>query len=223
MTNILTFHLVRHGPVFNPDQLWYGRDVDFDMTSDKVVAYFNHLAAVLPTDPKDTLILSSDYPRAHEMIRAVLKTVGSDPIPNIIIDPEFGEQKYGIMEGMKGADAKQHPQLVSYFADMWQNPPEGGESMQMLQKRIGARLDTIAETTPHTIKNVIVAGHGGGGMAAFAHATGQRMIDVFRERSGENVPSFSYMSRLELKYDRNDHKWLSAYEYHSGLPKQSLV
>lgn len=219
MTNILTFHMVRHGPVHNPDKIWYGRDVEFDLKSLAVVRRFNHLAMMLPTDPHSALWYSSDYPRAHEMCKSILKATGKTDLPDIVVNPNFGEQRYGLMEGMRGHDAKDHPELKPYFQDMWTNAPPGGESMQMLQRRVGEELDKVAGQAPAHIQHIVITGHGGENMAAFAHATGQNMIDVFLAKKLDVRPSFSYMSLLVLEYNRDEQKWTGGYEYETGLPR----
>ncbi|MEK7800937.1 MAG: hypothetical protein AAB276_00645 [Pseudomonadota bacterium] len=56
-------------------------------------------------------------------------------------------------------------------------------------------------------------------MAAFAHASGQRMIDVFHDKKAEKTPSFSYVSTLELTYDRCQGVWRQGFDYQTGLRK----
>ena len=219
MSNILKFHMVRHGPVFNPDQIWYGRDVQFDVISPEVIAFFERLAVVLPSDPDKCQWYASDYQRARAMGEAILNATQRSYVPLLTIDKEFGEQKYGMMEGMKGDEAKHHPQLTPYFQDMWNNAPPDGESLSMLQNRVARRIDYIAETAPDYVEDIVVAGHGGETMAACAHAMGRRMIDVFNERRLKIGPSYSYMSRLELQYDRTNKAWMTAFEYDTGIPK----
>ena len=223
MTNIITFELIRHTEVSNPNQIWYGREIEFDVTSSEAVQRFNHLAGVLPCDPDSTLWLSSDYPRAVETAKAVLRSIPKEHVPEILLDRNFIEQQYGMMEGMVGRAAKEDPRFAQYFADMWKNAPPDGESMEMVQSRVGARLDHLCETLSPSIHHVVVFAHGGVNMAAFAHATGQRMIDVFQSRKGSVVPSFSYVSRLGISYDRAQKKWLDAVEYETGIPKRQLV
>jgi broad specificity phosphatase PhoE len=223
MSRIIEFKFLRHGPVFNPQQLWYGRDVDHDLTSAPVVELFNHLAQTLPSDPDTSRWLTSDYPRAIGLAQKTLDAVSRDVKPQLTIDRHFIEQQYGIMEGMSGLVAKKDPRLSGYFSDMWGKPPPEGESMQMLQARVGGRLDELVKTMPDHVKNIVVFAHGGVNMAAFAHATGQKMIDVFKSRKGSITPSFSYMSNLKLQFDRDQHKWLESFEYETGLPKHSPV
>lgn len=223
MSDIVTFHLGRHTEVFNPNQIWYGREIPFDLTSPAVVQRFNHLAGVLPSNPETSLWVSSDYPRAEETAKAVLRAIPREHVPELVIDTNFIEQQYGAMEGMVGRAAKEDPRFAGYFADMWNNAPPDGESMKMLQARVGGRMDEMCESLPPSIHHVVVFAHGGVNMAAFAHATGQKMIDVFQSRKGPVVPSFSYLSRLEISYDRAQKKWLDVFEYETGLPKRHLA
>lgn len=222
MSNVLKFHMVRHGPVSNPNGLWYGRDIEFDLTSPSVVEHFNHLACILPANPETSIWIASEYPRARCLAEEILNAVPQKPAPQLILDKNFIEQQYGMMEGMLGQDARNDPRLASYFADMWNAPPPDGESMSMLQNRVGGRMDHLSVTLPDHITDVVVVAHGGVNMAAFSHATGQRMIDVFKARKGGMTPSFSYASRLELHFDRADKKWSDAFEYDTGLPKPGL-
>lgn len=214
--------MVRHGPVFNPDGVWYGRDIEFDLTSPSVVAHFNHLARILPTKPETTIWIASEYPRARCLAEEILNAVPQKPAPQLILDKNFIEQQYGMLEGVRGADAKHDPRFSAYFSDTWNAPPPDGESMSMLQNRVGGRMDNLSVMLPAHITDVVVVAHGGVNIAAFAHATRQRMIDVFKARKGGMMPSFSYASRLELHFDREGGKWADAFEYDTGLPKHGL-
>lgn len=219
MMDILTINMLRHGPVHNPQKIWYGRDVEFDLTSLHIVDHFNNLAKTLPTDPETTAWLSSDYPRSQTLARFLLKASGVPIPPELVIDLDFREQQYGVMTGMIGDEAKQDPRLTAYFTDMWQSPPQGGESLKMLQDRVGQGLDKLTQNLSPHIKNAVIVAHGGTNMAAFAHVTGQKMIDIFKSKKMAATPSFSYMSRLQLQYDRVNQKWLDAVEYTTGIPK----
>lgn len=222
MTDILTFYMVRHAEVFNPDRIWYGREIPYDVTSERALQRFNRLAQILPTDPANTIWLSSDYPRAIATAKGILNAVTHDNVPEIILDRRFVEQQYGIMEGMIGSEAIKHPELVPYFEDLWNNAPPGGESMQMFQGRVGRALNEVIDATASHIQNIVINAHGGTNMAAWVHAKGQKMSDVFKARGKDMVPSFSFISSLKLSYDRNAGKWLEAVEYESGLPKLAL-
>lgn len=222
MSDIIKFHFIRHGPVINPDQIWYGEDVEFDLTSPEIVNHLHRLAAFLPTDPKKAIWVASRYPRSHALAEAILKATGKSDLPRFMINEKFIEQQYGMMEGMRGKEARNHPDLAAYFNDMWNNAPPGGESMSMLQDRVGGEMDYLAEDMSDDIEDIVVVAHGGVNMAAFSHAIKRRMIDVFNERRLKLGPSFSYISRLELHYNRRIKEWVDVFEYETGLPKLAL-
>lgn len=211
-------HFVRHVPVDNPDKIWYGRDVAYDIKSDRVKGQFNHLAGLLPTNPKTTRFLASPYPRAHDTGKMVIEHLSRTDKPTLEIDEEFIEQRYGVMEGLRHEQALQCEGAQAYLADLWNAPPEGGESMAMLQTRVKSRMDVLAcgEATDY-----VVFTHGGVMMAAFAVATGQRMIDTFKDRKEALVPSFSYMSYLVVEKEQGQGGWaLSASQpYQRGLSR----
>lgn len=219
MSNILRFHLIRHVPVLNPHGVWYGRDVEFDTTSVYVAAYFNQLAATLPHDLGTSLWVTSPYPRAEQTAQGVMDCLPHQEAPPLHINVDFVEQQYGVMEGRRHKDIKDDPRVVPYLQDMWGTPPEGGESMKMLQSRIGGALNDYAVQLPAQIKDVVIFAHGGVIMAAFAHATGQRMIDVFHDKKAAKTPSFSYVSTLELVYDRSQGTWQHDFDYQTGIRK----
>lgn len=222
MTHILTFHLIRHGPVLNPDQIWYGREVEFDLSSPHIVSHFNQLATILPVDRKTSVWRASEYPRSLALAQFLLKASGVENPPDLVVDMGCIEQQYGEMEGTKGQEAKSDPRFAAYFADMWENPPPGGESLRMLQMRAAGTLDRLADELSPDIQDVVIVAHGGFNMAAYVHSQGLRMIDIFKSKGAEAVPSFSFISKLALQYDRDAKKWLPQPDYMKGIPKQHL-
>ncbi len=214
-------HLVRHVPVINPRQIWYGKDVEIDTTSDQVRKYFNQLAHALPHDPERSIWRSSPYQRAlatAEAVASEIKQQGGTH-PEIIQDAGFVEQQYGVMEGMTHDDVKNCADAADYLADMWNNPPLGGESMQMLQARIAKALDNLKDNASKTCTDAVVFAHGGVIMAAYAHARKQRMIDVFKDRKALLTPSFSYVSCLTISHDRQGGEWVWKDMYIKGIGK----
>lgn len=220
MSSLIRFHFVRHVPVINPDGIWYGRDIEIDISSDRTAQMFNQLASVLPADPRTSLWLTSDYPRAQMTCEGVGRHVVH--LPQVIVNSGFREQQYGIMEGRCHREVKNDPACRAYLDDMWNNAPQNGESMSMFQTRVADTLNQVIETVDPAITDIAVFSHGGVIMAAYAEAKGQRLIDVFCDRKDAQVPSFSYMSRLTLSYDREVAGWSQNIPYAKGLPKLGL-
>lgn len=216
MKKLSRIHFVRHVPVINPDKIWYGRDIAYDIDSDRVKEQFNRLAGLLPVNPKTTRFLASPYPRAFDTGRMVLGYLPIRAKPHLDIDEGFIEQRYGVMEGLPHHEALGCEGAQAYLTDLWGAPPEGGESMSMLQTRVKNRMDILAKG--HATDHVVFT-HGGVMMAAFAIATNQRMIDTFRDRKDALAPSFSYMSHMVVEQSPDGPGWALAPEqyYHSGL------
>lgn len=223
MTDIsrsLNIHLIRHVPVINPHKIWYGETIDYDDSSESVVEYFQMLADTLPANPDTTLWRSSPYPRAMATADGVLNKMRAERKPTISLCDAFIEQQYGVMTGKRHEEIANDPTVSAYLNDMWGTAPQDGESFKMLQTRVGKALDNLVETTPPPITDIVIFSHGGVAMAAFAHATGQRMIDVFKARKTGNpdimAPSFSYQSNLLLRWSNG--AWQEP-AYGSGISK----
>ena len=218
----IKIHFVRHVPVINPNQIWYGETIDYDDKSPRVKKFLKALAQILPHVVNTTLWLSSTYPRAIATGEGVLNELDTPQKPILILNNNFIEQQYGIMTGRRHEEIANDPRVTAYMNDMWNTAPEGGESLSMLQFRVGNEIDNLVEKTPPYIEDVVVFSHGGVAMAAFSHATRQRMIDVFTKRKNNDVvdftPSFSYQSSLTLS-------WLGGTwcppSYISGLSKDA--
>ncbi|MDD3020832.1 MAG: histidine phosphatase family protein [Alphaproteobacteria bacterium] len=222
MSSIIRVHLVRHVPVINLGQIWYGRDIPFDTTSDRVKSYFNQLAQALPHDPGKSLWLSSPYPRAVATAEGVISAIKHQENCALALhqDEGFIEQQYGVMEDMKHEEVKQCAGAADYLSDMWNKPPQDGESMQMLQNRVADSLDRIRKTAPEGCEDAVVFTHGGVIMAAYAHARGKRMIDVFKDKKSSLTPSFSYISCLTISADRKSGQWTWNDQYLKGIGKE---
>lgn len=214
----IQFHLIRHVPVINPKKIWYGRDIEHDATSTNVIRFFEILSQTLPSDPQNTIWMSSPYPRAKATGDGVLNAINTLPKPKIILCDAFIEQQYGIMTGKRHDEIADDPDAAAYLNDMWATAPNGGESLKMLQIRIGNELDSLVKTTPSHITDIVIFSHGGVAMAAFSHATGQRMIDIFKQRETPLTPSFSYQSTLTLPWSNG--QWQTP-RYLSGIRKKS--
>jgi broad specificity phosphatase PhoE len=198
----LTIYLVRHVPVINPNQIWYGETIEYDDKSPRIKKYFKALAQNLPHNVDTTIWQSSPYPRALATANGVLSELDATQRPILILNDCFVEQQYGIMTGKRHQEIANDPRVMAYMNDMWDTAPEDGESLSMFQQRIGGGLDNLVETTPPHIENVVIFSHGGVAMASFSHVTKQRMIDVFKKRKQRDeidfIPSFSYQSSLTL-------------------------
>lgn len=209
-------HFIRHVPVSNPNKIWYGRDVDYDLYSPAVINHFNHLAQLLPSDPKTARWLASPYPRAFDTALMVWDGIGRAEKPRLELDERFIEQRYGVMEGLTHDAVKNCAGAQAYLQDLWNTPPAGGESMAMLQARVSSGMNALAQDSA---TDYVIFTHGGVMMAAFAVATGRRMIDTFTDRKAALTPSFSYMSHLIVEQEPEINRWSLGPDvsYHTGL------
>jgi len=211
--------LVRHVPVSNPDGIWYGRDVDLAPTTPQLESLFNRLAAELPTAPDKTIWISSPYQRAMHTAQSVSDKIPARDKPEIEIDDGFVEQQYGVMEGLPHQEAPLLPSVARYLQDTWNNCMEGGESMSIFQNRVAKALESLKERASIENKDAVVFTHGGVIMAAYAHVTGQRMSDIFKQRKEKLAPSISFVSRLDLTFEQEQAAWNTPPAYETGIPK----
>lgn len=214
--------LVRHVPVSNPDRIWYGRDVDLAPTTPELENFFNYLAQTLPHSRAKVIWKSSPYPRALHTGESILQRLLTEEKPEIEIDDGFVEQQYGVMEGLPHQEALRLPSVAAYLQDVWTRSMEGGESMSVFQLRVANALERLKERASIENKDAVVFTHGGVMMAAYAHVTGQRMSDIFKQRKEKLAPSISFVSRLNLAFGEGQRGWKIPPVYETGLPKQQF-
>ncbi len=110
------------------------------------------------------LVIASSYLRARETARVIAEALH---LP-LEIEPNLHERHVGALRGQPYDSVQQLP---SYNPQRpWQWQPEGGESFEDVQARVGPILDRLA--TMHTQRDVVVVSHGGVMTALWAHVTG---------------------------------------------------
>ena len=165
MPDIPTFVFVRHGETdWNVEGRLQGqRDIPLNDTG-RAQARRNGLviAREIP-EAAGYDFVASPLSRACETMEIARAAMGLDP-KAYAIDPRLIELTFGEWEGFTYGDLdRERPgALVERQADKWGFVPPGGESYEMLSKRIVAWLATL--TRP-----AVVVAHGGVGRVLRAH------------------------------------------------------
>jgi broad specificity phosphatase PhoE len=113
-------------------------------------------------DPK--MVVTSPYVRASETARVIAETLS---VP-LTVEANLYERELGVYQGRsydslleaEGYDPKRP----------WAYKPEGGESYEEVQARVGPILDRLSDT--HTHRDVVVVSHGGVMMTLWAYVSG---------------------------------------------------
>ncbi|MEK9645019.1 MAG: histidine phosphatase family protein [Alphaproteobacteria bacterium] len=166
--------LVRHAPTVNPGRTVYGAlDLDIHPPDPDAIAA---LAAMLPDDPA---WLVTHLSRTRATLDALLAARGIDgAAPEILVEPEFGEQNFGDWEGRPSAEVWDEIRA----ADMkWPDDirPPGGESFSDVAARVSAaahgwsdRLrgrDVVAVIHSGSVRGFLSTAMGGAPEAALAY------------------------------------------------------
>ncbi len=154
---------IRHAPVPQlADRIYGSTDPDADVSDRQRFAL---LAQSLP--PQAVWVVSS-LRRTHQTAKAI--EVAGYALPELIEEPAFSEQNFGVLHGVRHVDhetARTDP-----FRDIWPLPPDvtpsGGESFIDVMGRVAAAVERLSET--HRGRDIVCVGHGGSVRAAVAHA-----------------------------------------------------
>lgn len=165
--------VMRHGPTtFNKEKRVQG-NVDTDIVSAHSVAFFERIGA--KNIPKPDVIVISGLKRARQTADALQQYLGWSDI-EIIVNEGFNEKKWGVMEGLTHAEARnlllQDEELVQKYPyleteetlkTVWDDqtfkPPGGGESLEEVAVRVKEALKELYNLYPN--KNVLLVTHAG--------------------------------------------------------------
>ncbi len=221
MNSRIDLHLIRHVPVINPDKIWYGEKIDTDTSSSSVTRRFNELAALIDYTEKGKRFYTSPFKRAVETAELTMAVTEEECSSPLKFEADFRKQNLGTMTGRIHDEIKDQPAVAAYLNDMWNTPPENGESLKMFQWRVVHGLEKAVYASPVSIRNIFIFCHSGVQMAALANAQGRRMDAVIAERAADkdNSLNLNYMSVLSLSYSRGERKWNPEFRIDSGINK----
>ncbi len=136
-------HLVRHGEVFNPDRVLYGRLPNFGLSERGVLMAEAAAAHIGALNRPISALISSPLQRTQESAAPVAKLLGLTPvIDERIIEPT------NVFEGkrMRGPDsALRDPSNWKYLRNPWR--PSWGEDYRSIASRmLAAMTDAVTST-----------------------------------------------------------------------------
>jgi probable phosphoglycerate mutase len=111
------------------------------------------------------LVVSSPYLRARETAR-VIAAILRVPLE---IEPNLYEREVGALQGKPYDSILTTPGYDPRRARVWR--PEGGESFEDVEARVGPILDRLAKA--HLPRDVVVVSHGGVMKTLWAYITGK--------------------------------------------------
>jgi phosphoserine phosphatase len=146
--------LVRHGETIWNSQHRYQGQTDVPL-SDVGIRQANSLAERLDGESID-VVYSSDLQRAWQTARIITQNFGQNVIP----EPRMREMGFGILEGLTFDEAKsRHAPIVNAWLENYNQPPPGGEDMDVFNSRVSDFLDDMQ--TKHSQHSVLLVAHGG--------------------------------------------------------------
>ena len=162
------FWLIRHALVTEASRaMLYGcMDVDICAdTLDRQNQAYRNLAQRLP---HDAVWVTSPLRRTLQTARAIQRA--GYPERQSTVEPGLTEQNLGGWQGLAHAAL---PALLSnpthpFWPLAAAETPPGGESMEQVLARVGATLDSLADS--HGTVDIVCVSHGGAIRAAIAHA-----------------------------------------------------
>jgi broad specificity phosphatase PhoE len=111
------------------------------------------------------LVVTSPYVRASETARVIAEAL-SLPVE---VEANLYERELG---AYRGRSYDSLLQAVGYDPDRpWAYKPEGGESYEEVQARVGPVLDRLSDS--HSNRDVVVVSHGGVMMTLWAYVSGE--------------------------------------------------
>jgi broad specificity phosphatase PhoE len=161
MTNLI---LVRHGESSgNRERIFATSPHDLPLTE---LGYAQALAAARRIAQlfRPRIVVSSTYVRASETARVIAGSLG---VP-LEIQLDLHEREVGVH---RGRPYDSFHEATDYDAERpWAWKPEGGESYEEVQARVGPVLDRLAKV--HADQDVVIVSHGGVMTTLWAYAAG---------------------------------------------------
>jgi broad specificity phosphatase PhoE len=161
MTNLI---LVRHGEsAGNKERIFATSPHDLPLTE---LGYAQALAAARRIAElfQPQIVLTSAYIRASETARIIAGALG---IP-LEVALNLHEREVGVHRGRSYDSFQNAPDYDAARPWAWQ--PEGGESYEQVQARVGPILDRLAKV--HSDKDIVIVSHGGVMTTLWAYAAG---------------------------------------------------
>jgi 2,3-bisphosphoglycerate-dependent phosphoglycerate mutase len=156
--------LVRHGESLgNRDRIYATSPHDLPLTE---LGYRQAREAAQRIEQlfRPELVVTSAYLRAHETARVIAGALG---LP-LEVEPNLHEREFGAHRGRPYDSFLTEPDYDPQRPWAWK--PEGGESYEEVQARVGPILDRLAAA--HTRKDVVVVSHGGVMTTLWAYVAG---------------------------------------------------
>jgi broad specificity phosphatase PhoE len=161
MTNLI---LVRHGESSgNRERIFATSPHDLPLTE---LGYAQALAAARRIAElfRPRIVVSSTYVRASETARVIAGALG---VP-LDIQLDLHEREVGVHRGRSYDSFQEAP---DYDVERpWAWKPEGGESYEEVQARVGPILDRLASA--HSDQDIVIVSHGGVMTTLWAYAAG---------------------------------------------------
>jgi broad specificity phosphatase PhoE len=157
--------LVRHGESSgNRDRIFATAPHELPLTElgyRQALAAAQRIAALF----RPELVVTSSYVRASETARIIAGALG---VP-LEVEPDLHEREIGTHRGRSYDSLFDAPDYDPQRPWAWK--PEGGESFEEVQARVGPILDRLAKT--HSTRDVVIVSHGGVMMTLWAYVTGE--------------------------------------------------
>jgi probable phosphoglycerate mutase len=161
MTHLI---LVRHGESSgNKERIFATSPHDLPLTE---LGYAQALAAARRIAElfRPQLVVSSAYIRASETARIIAGALG---VP-LEVELNLHEREVGVHRGRPYDSFQDAPDYDATRPWVWQ--PEGGESYEQVQARVGPILDRLAKV--HSDKDIVIVSHGGVMTTLWAYIAG---------------------------------------------------
>ena len=162
MTSLI---LVRHGESSgNKERIFATSPHDLPLTE---LGYAQALAAARRIAElfRPRLVVSSAYIRASETARIIAGALG---VP-LEVELNLHEREIGVHRGRPYDSLQDAPDYDATRPWAWQ--PEGGESYEQVQARVGPILDRLAKV--HSDQDIVIVSHGGVMTTLWAYVTGR--------------------------------------------------
>ncbi|XP_054809050.1 phosphoglycerate mutase-like protein 4 [Prosopis cineraria] len=147
--------VIRHGETaWNSDGRMQGHlDIELNEAGRAQAAA---VAERLSSEPKFSVVYSSDLQRAYETAQIIAAKCGG---LEVVEDPDLRERHLGVLQGVSRHEALKTNPTAYTAKDLGEEIPGGGESLDQLSKRCTSALQRIA--MKHLGKRVAVVTHAG--------------------------------------------------------------
>jgi len=146
--------LVRHGETeWNVQRRYQGQ---FNVPLSSVGRQQAERIAQRLASQKIDAIYASDLERAWETAATIAAKHGLA----VASEPRLRELKFGVLEGLTFDEAQiQYPEMITAWLKDFNQPPQGGESVDLLNARIISLLHELQQK--HNEQTLLLVGHGG--------------------------------------------------------------